>query len=113
MLFLDVSCKSCPTVAALGRLRKMIGFMKQVGDIGMKLSYPEPGSGKIMQNQQKQLSVSGTWGVSAMQTGTRTKPRGTLHLAQSISSTTVSCMLTAAIRIQCFSAVVKVKFTTS
>jgi len=38
---------SCPTVAALGRLRKMIGFMKQVGDIGVKLCYPEPGVGKV------------------------------------------------------------------
>ena len=41
------SCMSCPTVAALARLRKMVGYMKQVGDIGVKLCYPEPGVGKI------------------------------------------------------------------
>ena len=41
------SCMSCPTVAALACLRKMIGFVKQVGDIVVKLCYPEPGFGKI------------------------------------------------------------------
>ena len=41
------SCMSAPTVAALGRLRKMINFMKQVGGIGVKLCIPESGVGKI------------------------------------------------------------------
>ena len=40
------SCMSAPTVAALGRLRKMIGFMKQAGDIGVKKCIPQPGVGK-------------------------------------------------------------------
>lgn len=33
------SCMSAPTVAALGRLHKMIGFMKQVGDTGVKFMH--------------------------------------------------------------------------
>ena len=41
------SCMSCPTGAPLARLRKMVGYMKQVGDICVKLCYPEPGVGKI------------------------------------------------------------------
>ena len=62
------SCMSCPMVAALARLRKMIGFMKRVGNIGVKLYF-------VIQNQ---LSVSGSWRLLAMQIGARTRPRGAL-----------------------------------
>lgn len=52
------SCMSAPTIAALGRLRKMIGFMKQVGDIGVKLCIPESGTGKIHKGGKSMLN---TW----------------------------------------------------
>ena len=32
-----------PTLAALAHLRKMIGCMKAVGDVGLHLEYPQPG----------------------------------------------------------------------
>ena len=47
------SCMSAP-VAAFGRLRKIIGFMKQVGDIGMKFCIPESGVGKIHKGQKNE-----------------------------------------------------------
>jgi len=36
-----------PSVAALGHLRKLIGFMKQMGDIGIYMEAPLPGKGKL------------------------------------------------------------------
>ena len=40
------SAMSCPTVTSLQRLRKMVGYMKFVGDIGVRLQAPIPGQGK-------------------------------------------------------------------
>ena len=37
------ACMSSPTLAALAHLRKMIGYMKAVGDVGLHLEYPQPG----------------------------------------------------------------------
>ena len=34
-----------PTLASLGHLRKMIGFMKSVGDVGLHLQYPQVNAG--------------------------------------------------------------------
>ena len=41
------SVMSAPTIASLGHLRKLVGFMKQLGDIGVRLHVPFPGSGKF------------------------------------------------------------------
>ena len=41
------SVMSCPTVSSLQHLRKLIGFMKSVGDVGVKLQTPQPGIGKM------------------------------------------------------------------
>jgi hypothetical protein len=40
------SSMASPTMTALQRLRKMIGYMKHVGDVGVKLFTPVPGQGK-------------------------------------------------------------------
>ena len=40
------SCMAAPSTLALQRLRKFIGYLKTSGDIGMKLTMPEHGSGK-------------------------------------------------------------------
>ena len=41
------ACMSSPTLAALAHLRKMIGYMKAVGDVGVLLEYPQPGPGRL------------------------------------------------------------------
>jgi hypothetical protein len=41
------ACMSSPTLAALAHLRKMIGYMKAVGDVGVLLEYPQPGQGRL------------------------------------------------------------------
>ena len=41
------SSMASPTLSSLQHLRKLIGFMKQVGDVGIHLSFPAPGQGKI------------------------------------------------------------------
>eukprot|EP00435_Cladocopium_sp_Y103_P035447 s2263_g9.t1 len=38
---------SSPTLAALQQLRKLIGYLKQTGDVGIKLVHPSPGHGKL------------------------------------------------------------------
>ena len=38
---------ACPTVVSLQHLRKLIGFMKHVGDVGVLLRFPQPGMGKF------------------------------------------------------------------
>eukprot|EP00435_Cladocopium_sp_Y103_P051533 s2110_g16.t1 len=38
---------SSPTLAALQQLRKLVGFLKQTGDVGIKLVHPVPGHGKL------------------------------------------------------------------
>ena len=40
------SAMSCPTVTSLQRLRKMVGYMKFVGDVGVRLQAPIPRQGK-------------------------------------------------------------------
>ena len=41
------SCMSAPTLTSLARLRKMVGFMKAVGDIGLHLQFPQDGHGRL------------------------------------------------------------------
>ena len=41
------SSMASPTLSSLQHLRKLIGFMKHVGDVGIHLSFPAPGQGKI------------------------------------------------------------------
>ena len=41
------SAMSKPTLCSVQRLRKLIGYVKCAGDVGIKLQFPEPGSGKI------------------------------------------------------------------
>ena len=38
---------SSPALTVLGHLRKLVGFMKQMGDIGVRLQVPFPGQGKF------------------------------------------------------------------
>ena len=40
------SFMSCPTVCALQKMRKLVGYLKATGDMGMKLTLPEFGAGK-------------------------------------------------------------------
>eukprot|EP00435_Cladocopium_sp_Y103_P063813 s2135_g25.t1 len=47
------SVMSSPTVTPLGHLRKLIGFMKQLGDAGVRLHVPFPGSGKFSAGGEK------------------------------------------------------------
>ena len=37
---------SAPTLTSLQRLRKLVGYMKHVGDVGIRLNTPIPGQGK-------------------------------------------------------------------
>ena len=46
------SYMSAPTLTSLARLRKMVGFMKSVGDIGLHLPFPEDGQGKVISGGQ-------------------------------------------------------------
>ena len=41
------SAMSNPTLCSVQRLRTLTGYVKYVGDVGIKLQFPEPGSGKI------------------------------------------------------------------
>eukprot|EP00435_Cladocopium_sp_Y103_P024696 s2951_g6.t1 len=41
------SSMSSPTISSLGHLRKLVGFMKQLGDIGIRLRVPMPGHGRF------------------------------------------------------------------
>ena len=44
----ELACSmSSPTLTSLQRLRKLIGFMKGVGDLAIRLETPSPGEGKI------------------------------------------------------------------
>ena len=40
------SSMAAPTMTSLQRLRKMVGYMKHVGDVGIRLFAPLPGQGK-------------------------------------------------------------------
>ena len=51
------SCMSCPTVCALQRLRKLIGYLRANGDMGTELSLPEFGSGKWKKGGEKFWNV--------------------------------------------------------
>ena len=46
------SYMSAPTLTSLARLRKMVGFMKVVGDIDLHLPFPEDGQGKVISGGQ-------------------------------------------------------------
>ena len=41
------SVMSSPSVSSLHHLRKLSGFMKSVGDVGVKMQTPQPGIGKM------------------------------------------------------------------
>lgn len=41
------TCMSAPTLCALQRLRKVIGYLKTSGDVGVKLVVPQAGSRKM------------------------------------------------------------------
>jgi hypothetical protein len=38
---------SAPTLTSLARLRKMVGFLRVVGDIGLHLQFPQDGHGRL------------------------------------------------------------------
>ena len=48
---------SSPTVVALQHLRKLIGFMKHVGDVGIFLPNLQPGIGKFQAGGDQQLII--------------------------------------------------------
>ena len=47
------SAMAKPTVCSVQRLRKLVGYLKQKGDIGLKMQVPEAGKGKIKQGGSK------------------------------------------------------------
>ena len=63
------------TVTGLQRLRKLVGYMKHVGDVGVKLVMPLAGQGKIAM----MVNTFGFWKPTAMQTGARTDPTDAAH----------------------------------
>ena len=46
------SAMSSPSLCSVQRLRKLIGFIKYTGDIGVKLPFPEHGVGKLKQGTE-------------------------------------------------------------
>ena len=46
------SCMAAPTTLALQRLRKLIGYLKASGNMGIKLFIPEFGAGKTRQGAE-------------------------------------------------------------
>ena len=46
------SAMSSPSLCSVQRLRKLIGFIKHTGDIGVKLPFPEHGVGKFKQGTE-------------------------------------------------------------
>ena len=46
------SCMAAPTLLALQHLRKLIGYLKSSGNMCMKLSIPEFGSGKTRKGSE-------------------------------------------------------------
>ena len=73
-------CMPSPTLLALQRLRKLIGYLKSSGNTGMKLSIPVFGSGKT----ERELKRFGCWRHIQMQIGQQTKDTADLQAAQSI-----------------------------
>ena len=54
------SFMSCPTVCALQKMRKLVGYLKATGDMAMRLSLlslPEFGNGKLKKNGEKFWNV--------------------------------------------------------
>ena len=50
----EVSGKmSRPTLTSLQHLRKLIGYLKKMGDLGILLQYPQPGAGKWRTSSEK------------------------------------------------------------
>ena len=47
------ACMSCPTLCALQRLRKLVGYLKSSGDFGIKLVPPEFGHGRWKQGGER------------------------------------------------------------
>lgn len=49
----ELACSmSNPTLVSVQRLRKLIGYMKQVGDVGLRLDAPSIGAGKYTQDDK-------------------------------------------------------------
>eukprot|EP00435_Cladocopium_sp_Y103_P057750 s2135_g20.t1 len=48
------ACVASPTLLALQRLRKLVGYLKATGDMSMKLGFPEFGMGKWKKGGEKQ-----------------------------------------------------------
>ena len=44
---------SRPTLCALQRLRKLVGYLKSTGDMGVRLFYPNPGEGRWKHDDEK------------------------------------------------------------
>lgn len=54
-----------PTLTAVRRLRKIIGYLKTTGDLGVKLSYPMDGSGHWVQGADKKYMVESFCGADS------------------------------------------------
>ena len=79
------TCMFGATLCVLQRLRKVIGYLKTSGDMGVKLVVPQAGSGKwksggeqfwpvetFRENGSQEENSSGLWRRSQMQIGQRT-----------------------------------------
>ena len=71
----ELACSmASPSVAALGHLRKLIGFMKQMGDIGVRLFSPNLAKGNSV---QEELTI-GFLKATVMLTGVPIRQTGVL-----------------------------------
>ena len=60
---------AAPTLTSVQRLRKLVGYMKHVGDLALRLDVPIPGQGKCFSEEVQQ----GFWRFTLMQMGLQTK----------------------------------------
>ena len=63
------SSMASPTLTSVQRLRKLVGYMKDVGDLALRLDVPMPGQGSAFQ-MEVQL---GFWRLTPMQIGLQTR----------------------------------------
>ena len=85
------SYMSAPTLTSLARLRKMVGFMKSVGDIGLHLPFPEDVKERLFLVD----NTDGYLRASAMPIGVQTSRHVAQHHVGYISSMDVSCIQAA------------------
>jgi hypothetical protein len=98
---------SSPTLTGLQRLRKLVGYMKHVGDVGVKLVTPLPGQGKFS-NDGEHFWV---WKHTVTLTGVQIDPTDAAHHVGCIFLTIPSSTVAAGLRKQFHFLLVRVSFT--